>query len=303
MAERFRISHSQLATARACSRRYEFEYIRQRVPIRKSDALKIGTLWHQTLERWWTTGPERAVQWLVEHADQVSETDAAMLSAMLTHYRPPVRKYETLEVEGDHVLPVFNPATGRAMQLVDLVAKPDALVRDRATGELWLIEHKTSSEDITGFGPYWQRLAIDPQIAIYLLATGAVGVLYDVARKPRHRPSKEDDTKAAKLGMTQIQHYQQRVAEEIGANLDSYYQFREIRKTPDDLVEAQWDIYQQTLILREQRKNDWYPRNPNACRGMWGTCPYLDVCTGAAQLEDDTLFTDKGTRNAEETNR
>lgn len=292
-----RLSHSQLSVARECARKYWYQYVAKRLPVAESKALTFGRAWHEVLERWWLAGPEAAITYLTEQAAEIDPADAALLVALLSQYRPPLDQFQVDSVEQELTVPIVNPESGRPMLGFEMTLRLDVLVTEKTTGELWLVEHKTTSDEIEGYGPYWQRLAIDQQISIYLLATGAVGVIYDVVRKPGIRLCGKDEQAAQAQGILPADAFANRLGAVFAEAHDKHYQFREIRKTPDDLKEAQWDIYQQTLLLRESRKRDLYPRNPNACRSLYGTCPYLEVCVGSAQLEDDALFRNKEERH------
>ena len=288
------LSHSQLAVARECPRKYQHMYVSDRVPVAESAALSFGRLWHEVMELWWNEGPEDAVQYLLSVADRIDPATGAQMAAMLAHYQPPIeQRWDVVGVESQITVPIRSPETGRQLRGAEITMRIDAMVTERSTGELWLVEHKTTSDDIIGFGPFWQRLAIDAQVGIYLLGTGAAGVVYDVVRKPRIKLCGKDEQQAVTLGILPGDAYQRRIEEEIAQNPDVYYQLREIRKTPDDLVEAQWDLYQQTQILLDQRRHGRFPRNANACRGLYGVCPFLPVCTGEAQLEDEAMYRDK----------
>jgi hypothetical protein len=41
--------------------------------------------------------------------------------------------------------------------------------------------------------------------------------------------------------------------------------------------------------MREAELNGFAPKNPDACSNFGG-CPYLTVCEGMADINDDTLF-------------
>ena len=84
--------------------------------------------------------------------------------------------------------------------------------------------------------------------------------------------------------------YQDRLSALIDGDPEKYYQWRALHKTNDDLREAQFDLYQQARTLREGWKADRWPRNSSQCLGRFGTCPFLDVCTGRADIHDDALF-------------
>lgn len=287
-----RISASRLSTFRECPRKYQHTYIRGKVAIGEPAALTFGRAWHSALEQWWLNGPEAAIAWLIDKAGEISAEDGAKIAAMLAHYNPPRQQYTVVGVESEYEVPIINPETSVRSRGYTFFLRLDAEVRD-AAGTRLIVEHKTTSDEIVGFGPYWQRLQVDAQVAFYMIATGCRGVLYDVVRKPMLRISKVDEQKAAGSGLELSMAYQQRVEEAIAAEPERYYQFRAIEKTADDLAEARADLYEQVQMLHNCHRRGMFPRNSNACRTLYGTCPYLGVCTGMENLDDDTRFRDR----------
>jgi len=104
-----------------------------------------------------------------------------------------------------------------------------------------------------------------------------------VLRKPALKLSKGES----------VEQYEARMIEAIAADPERYYQFREIHKTPADLTETQIDVYQAARLVGTSMREGWWPKNTGACRSLYGTCPFLDVCTGRANLDDETLFRDR----------
>jgi hypothetical protein len=288
-----RISASRLSTFRECPRRYQHAYIRGRVPLAEPSALTFGRAWHSALEQWWLVGPEAAVAWLIEKAGDISAEDGARIAAMLTHYNPPRSRYELIGTEREYTVPIINPDSGVRNRGYTFYLRLDVEVRELATGDRWIIEHKTTSDEILGFGPYWQRLQIDAQVAFYIIATGCRGVLYDVVRKPMLRISKADEQRTVATGLELSMAYQRRVEGAIAEEPEKYYQFRAVEKTAEDLAEAQADLYEQVQMLHNCHRRGMFPRNSNSCRTLYGTCPYLGVCTGTELLDDDARFRDR----------
>lgn len=103
-------------------------------------------------------------------------------------------RFETKSVETEIVVDVVNPDTGRATPVFDHASKLDVLAFDRFEGKDVLIEHKSSSDDLTPGSPYWRRLNLDSQVSKYLLSLRQAGLhdvrscLYDVAGKPGTKP-------------------------------------------------------------------------------------------------------------------
>jgi hypothetical protein len=75
---------------------------------------------------------------------------------------------------------------------IEIGGKIDALIRECATGKVYVVEHKTSTADTSPGAPYWGRLAIDTQVSIYVdgaaygLDYEIAGCIYDVLKRPTH---------------------------------------------------------------------------------------------------------------------
>ena len=59
--------------------------------------------------------------------------------------------------------------------------------------KVYLLETKTSSEDLSPGSTFWKRTILDPQLSLYLPAIRKLGhdprgCIYDVLRKPDQRP-------------------------------------------------------------------------------------------------------------------
>src|SRR3990172_5571427 len=100
--------------------------------------------------------------------------------------------YRPLSVEEVFHVPIINPETGAASRTFTHAGKYDGVVE--CQGREYLLEHKTTSEDIEDpAGSYWRRLVIDSQVSAYVLANWQdarklAGTVYDVVRKVTLRP-------------------------------------------------------------------------------------------------------------------
>jgi hypothetical protein len=292
------LTSSSLSAFRDCPRKYYLMYVLRRVKVAEVAAMKFGTMMHEALAVYWLSGKEAMVSYLKTLAEDMTEQDAAKLAAMLTHYKPPFDKYEVEAVEQTFETRIINPETGRPMVDYVLQGKLDVLIIDKATRERWVLEHKSTSDEIEGFDIYWQRLAIDHQISFYILAKQAVGCLYDVLRKPTIKLCGKDETAAAALGISASDAYMRRCVEAIVESPAKYYQFREVIKTADDMEEAKADLWQQAHMLADCERQQRFPRNSGACRSFFGVCQYLGVCTGCSRIDGDD-FRDKEAVNEE----
>lgn len=279
------VTNSSLATFRACPRRYWFQYGLNRVRVTEAPALSFGRVMHDALEVFWTMGAKAMVVWLSQNASTMDEFEAAKLTAMLYCYNPP--SVPAVAVERGLDMWLTNPRTRRKSQVIFLRGKLDGIVI--IDGERAVLEHKSTSDTIIGFGPYWQRLSVDPQLSAYMALTGCKKAVYDVLRKPGLRPA---------AGETPDE-FQARCQKKIEDSPEEYFQWRMIHKTEDEVKDGQEDLWRWGQRLRLSFKNDDWPRNGDACRGLYGQCPYLGVCTGSELITDNTLFRTKSTPNEE----
>lgn len=214
---------------------------------------------------------------------------------------------EVLGVEQEFVTPLVNPLTGGTSRTYVLAGKLDAIVLNRGDGRQYIVEHKTSSEDIGPGSLYWERLRIDGQISTYFAGARALGYepagcLYDVIGKSRLSPLKAtpDDkrqyTRDGRLYANQraedesAEQYGLRLAEHIVQKPDAYYRRGFVVRLEAEVRDAAFDAWHTARLMREQHALGVYPRNVSSCERYGRMCGYFDVCTRAASLEDPTRF-------------
>lgn len=251
----------------------------------------------------------------------------AMLMGYDARWAAEVADYEVLAVEVQFRADVVNPETGHPSKTWQLGGKLDVLVRDRRDGRVRFVEHKTSSEDLSPGSVYWRKLRMDGQVSVYFdgiaaLGHEAVGCIYDVLGKPAQRPGqvpvldehgnkvvhdasgervrtkqgKWRQTGDTELGFTlqtrpeTPDEYRLRVAEAIAGNVDRFFGRVEVVRLEADLQDARFDVWAMGRELRENELASRAQRNPDACERYGRMCPYFEVCTGAASLDDPRLF-------------
>lgn len=108
------------------------------------------------------------------------------------------RRVHVISVEAEFEGKLINPKTGKSSRTYTLGGKIDAIVM--IDGKVFLIEHKTSSEDISPESMYVAKLGMDPQISTYhrggeSLGHKVYGTIYDIIKKPMLRAKKETPEK------------------------------------------------------------------------------------------------------------
>lgn len=289
------ITTSEIRTWQRCRAEWQISYLFGHRPRVKETPLRFGTLVHRGLEAWW-----KHHDWVraIDEGEAKDEYERAKARAMLCGYTakwgPEQLDIEVLGVEKKFAL----PRDGYVLAgMLDAIARRD--------GRTYVIEHKTSSDDISPGSDYWSRLTIDDQISNYLpgaksLGFDVVGCVYDVLGVPTTEPKlatpaeKRKYTKAGALYANQredsesVQEYEDRVIEELMNNLDAYYQRAEIVRLESEEQRARDEA--RTLALEivqaESEPDKLQPRNPGACRRFGRPCGYLPVCSGETDLFD-----------------
>jgi|2_EtaG_2_1085320.scaffolds.fasta_scaffold02436_10 hypothetical protein len=211
------VTYSSLSRFRNCRRKFKLGYVDGLKPKAKSDALWIGTIFHNAIEAHYKRGEIDVDRFLTEEQgltlDDETRGTFELLRAMLRGYfarwgtsksdkpvgvdpRGMIRddELEYLYVEPTFVHKIRNPETGAKSRSFILSGKIDGLVHLKGTNELYIKENKTAA---TIDGAYLERLWSDFQSMLYaryiddIVSDGfgmrVVGVLYDITEKTRIR--------------------------------------------------------------------------------------------------------------------
>lgn len=176
-----RWSASKLKAWHRCARRFKHEHVLG-LATPASDIADFGTAFHRRAEN-------------------------RLLAAMDAPRLPPVTLpdlYETARLDAlwngyevrwgnDDQWRVLGAETHFEFELGGHVVSGylDGLVQDTSDGKVYALEHKTTGSDTSGGATYWDRLALDTQVSVYIdavttLGLDCAGVIYDVVSRPRH---------------------------------------------------------------------------------------------------------------------
>jgi hypothetical protein len=337
-------------TFRRCPREYRLRYLDRIVPSGgRARPLRFGTTWHYMLEAWWKawryTARTRLDRMLDEldarvatalEEDEADETevleDRARLRALgiLYHARWNGERIKVLDVEREYRAPLVNPSTGFESQTWERAGKIDAIGQllvasaDLPAESVVIVEHKTTSSDISPGSMYWRALTIDSQLSHYVAAGKALGhdvagCVYDVVAKPkleRKLATPEDERKytvaveakpakgkrpareavPSRLYANQretdetLDEYEARLLAHMQADPDRYVRRATIVRLEEDLAAAALDDWQTARLMREAEVEKRWPRNPDACLRYQRPCDYLPLCAREAS-EDDPMYT------------
>lgn len=291
---------------RNCRKACEWRYVRELVPIGRDQALSFGTLIHTCLEMWHGgSGLEEVLDFidasLPNRAQDESErSDWHLARAMMTGYaaRYPSEGFDVVALEKTFDGVITNPATGAPSRSFTIAGKVDGIVRTRATGEHYLLEHKTASQVD---GDYLEKLWTDLQITLYAhyieqtLGIRIAGVIYNVLVKAKLQQGKGEteaeyeDRRAeliakSKTGKSTATRKLPEPDEDFALRLSAKYDAsdmfcREVLYISRDQFDAMkidlWELTQQFL---DCRRRDVFCRNTSYCFNYHRPCAYYALC-------------------------
>lgn len=290
------LTNSRLRDARACQRLHHIQYGLGYRPVVEAATLFFGRLVHLMLEAWWLAtraglaGAPRVAEAFAAVPGDADPFDAARARAMLYGYEAHwgAELYQVAAVEAQFETDLVNPETGKPSRTWRLGGKIDLLL----AGPPRLMEHKTSSEDISPGSTYWKKLRMDGQVSAYFAGARALGhdvreCIYDVLGKPGLKPYQVSSKRAVP---ETPEEFEARCMAAIGEEPGRYYQRGSVVRLEQEMDDALFDIWQTAQQLREAERLGRFPRNPDACEKWGRVCPYFGVCSGEASLEDASQF-------------
>jgi len=314
-----------------CRRLHYFAHVLGRRSRRVADTLTFGSLLHAGLEQWWEyhrdpiadSYPERGLD--LAHAGiraaVAATADGAVDALMLIRLEELITGYhhrwwafargcKVLGTERAFSTPLINPNSGHASRRFRFGGRIDGIIEVPGPGGgIWILEHKTSTDELEPGSAYWQKLRIDGQVSAYYEGARALGYhdiracLYDVARRPMLKPhnatpmEKRQYRKDGALYASQraenesLGAYRERLRNEIAEAPGEYYQHGTVVRLDSELHEYRQDAWETAHEMATAIKSNRHPRNPDACFKYERACEYFEVCTHIADLDDDTRFT------------
>lgn len=291
-----------------CRRKHKLMYVDGWRPVKPAEALRFGSMVHLALAAWWIAKSNRLELALAAIAGASTDPyEQARAEELMRGYDArwdgAMSAFKILAVEEPFYGPLVNPETWASSKTFQIAGKVDAIVRELATGDIVLVEHKTASdalEDPTS--SYWLKLAMDGQVSHYYIGSESLGFpvtkcIYDVIHKPGLKPLKatpEESRKFKKDGTLYAnqrdrdespEEYRERLRADIAERPDHYFQRRPVPRTESDLREYMADTWALARSMREDELAGRAPRNPDSCH-RFGECDFWEHCAFGIRLED-----------------
>lgn len=230
-------SVSQIKAFKACRRSWYFKWHEKLEPVQMPDSLQTGRRYHAYLE-------------MLENGEDLPEDltkECAMAWAFKKYILPQikvVKAEQELEKQiGDHTLHGF----------LDGIAEDGCVV-----------EHKTTSRDISEGGEYEYGLLWDEQIIAYMSLTGARKVYYTVIKKPTIR---------LKKGETEEEFFH-RMIDWYDEETDQKIRVFTVERTDAEVAQFERDFEE---ICAQIQEGVIYKNTCN-CNAWGRRCEYSSIC-------------------------
>ena len=233
-----RVSISQIKLFKACRRAWELKYRENLVPVQTAESLKIGHNYHERLE---------ALEMGVPLENDFSK--AAAMAEAYAKYILPIFHVTAAEKElekqiGSHILHGFV---------------------DGLSDDGYIVEHKTTSADISDGGEYEYNLLWDEQVLAYMSLTGFRKVHYTVCKKPTIKQKKDE---------SEEEFFERMVA---WYDNDTEHKIRvfTVERTDDEVLAFEEFFVE---ICNEMEHDPMCYRNTCHCTQYGRRCEYSSVC-------------------------
>ena len=278
------ISHSSCSLARACPQKYKWHYIDGLRPIKKSNALTLGTIIHDAFDMYYknfsfddvTAYIRNTMDAQINSASLPDQEDLQVIKftalGMWTNY-PNLNLSEFQEIRSEEE---FKVRLGN-MRNVKFVGKSDRLVKK--DGKWWIGELKTSG---LPYQTFKNRMFVSDQVTAYVYAWKQLGypvqgVIFDFIKKPLLRKGINED--CLSFACRIMKDYQERP--------DNYFSRHFEYRSDKDVERWLEDMKHAVRAIRRIWKGDTF-RNTDNCWNYNSECPYKKICF-ADEIDQLTL--------------
>jgi len=303
------LTNSEMTCYRTCPKKWDFTYNQMRIPRQTAEPLYFGSAIGLGIDAIWE-GKQDILTPFKDYIERMGESHKKKLlmakgEAMLAGYRKmhDPNEWELIESEMSVRMDVDGYAIYRG--------KLDKVARSKADGCLYVIDHKTTIDDIEDpLANFWVELMINSQPTGYQLAlqnkyNEEVRILWDAIKKHGSRGPKkskarqkvnESDTDFA---LRQIDtgetwdDYTDRLYKDYTENQSTYYKRKQIGRTSEDHKIWKDEFIANAASICNAKVIGTFPRVSSSCRKWGSVCSYASVCSGLESIESNNFVTKK----------
>lgn len=267
------VSHNSMSIAKACWRKYYWNYKEGLRPIRQSSALTLGSTIHAAFDMFYKGFPANEVSQFIATSfdDQIADASQNDVEDLVISrytalgmfgYFPTkdLNDFDKIESEREFIVPVSNG--------VKLVGKVDGLLT-KDDGK-WVRELKTTG---LHFPQFEKKSRISTQASAYVWAMreqgeDVHGIIYDYIKKPLLRKGVNED----------MNEFGKRIMKDYRERPGMYYRRHYVYRSPENLKLFHEDMLSLVKDVKSKKiKEDFY-RSTDQCYNFNSECPYYKIC-------------------------
>ncbi len=293
-----------------CQRKWYYGYELCRIPSRSREPLYFGSamglgfddIWEEKVDILSSFKAEIEKKAHPEKRQLLMTKGEAMLSAYRQIHDPD--EWELIQTEKPVKMEIDGyPITYRG--------KLDKVARNKKDGVIYLIDHKTSIDEIENpIADFWLNLMIDNQPTGYQIALEQqldeeVRILWDVVKKhsslgPKQKKpyvkkrKSETDAECALRKADNLEswnEYADRLYKDYTEKPNEYFKRRQIGRTSEDKALWKDELIADAAAMANSRVIGVFPRRSSSCRKWGSICEYASVCSGLESIESDNFVT------------
>ena len=327
---------SSISTGAQCPKLYKYKYV-QGYREEITGPIRIGILFHKGVEEYWL-GNDLATA--ISSMEAMSKEDdwwesdngKVAYARCCAYVKGYYAKYHGQDTTRDtahngHPTTMFIEKEFEfRLNGVNYRGKMDVLILDRKLNEITIIEHKTTSTDISIGGSYLRKLPIDIQLTIYRQAaidllkkrvtwdeqSGGVlirknpndfvmpTIVYDVVQTTKASPRQKTKKEGGHPVKKRKDETQEEVEKRKEENLETLTEFTE-RIAKEYKEESEKYVRHEVMCTKDEHtirlieleeyvkllQNKGFLEIRNSTAcGNYGGCAFLDVCTRTGRLDD-----------------
>tara|TARA_R110002126_G_scaffold182843_3_gene331462 strand:- start:967 stop:1956 length:990 start_codon:yes stop_codon:yes gene_type:complete len=304
------LTNSERSTHKRCIRKWHYCYGLGRIPVLTPEPFFFGSAIGLGLDAIWNDKPfiNPFQDYLGKHGYKDIEKlwplfykGRAMLTVYKELYANDKDNWELIATEH----PISYDMGG-----VTLRGMLDKVLRNKANGQLYVLDHKTTKDDIDDpSNDYWQIKILDPQLVGYMVALEAefnepVTMIYDTIKKHgskgpkmrkgvrRKKTESDEEWEMRKADETESwDEYASRVMTEYRTDTDKYFKRRVIERTKEEMEEFRTEFLEDAVMIESSKATGVYPMNHGSCGKAQWKCEYFNVCTKMESIESDSFKT------------
>lgn len=348
----WQISATSISTFKRCPMEYYYKYILGLRPIVETDALRVGSNWHKIQELYNAPeqspcvcveenllecsicngtkiipdDSEERIQYIMRYLNKMYEgcpisktpedwevEKLTLFYSLLGYnwYYSDQKELPVIKQELYFRIPIISPHSKRCLPHTVIVGKIDKLL-DLPSGNIGIMEHKSTSQSLNQDSTYWKHLSLDTQTLLYAYASERVltdlhsvpTTLFDVWHKPKIRPRKLSKADLAKIEQTGEYYGQKveavtqeretpamfgaRLLDDICNRPEFYFARKEIPRTSVDLEQFEKELFNIYQNVRQMYRTGYWWHNEFQCEAKW-KCDFMNFCYNNVEFKEGDI--------------